>query len=93
MHEFFDIVVIFRLQPNQIVDLPNRKSDSGTCRVQMLRSVGPWSCGQRIEKSIMTAWAESIMVAERFIYIENQVCVHSDIAIRGCEPEAYLLVI
>lgn len=47
--------------------------EQGTCRVQLLRSVGKWSVGTaHTENSILNAYVESIRQAKHFIYIENQ---------------------
>ncbi|KAG1469040.1 hypothetical protein G6F56_003493 [Rhizopus delemar] len=52
---------------------------SRNCRVQILRSVSPWSIGsmERIEYSILNAYIELIRESEHFIYIENQFFVTS----------------
>ncbi len=52
--------------------VPRVADDSGTCKVQVLRSIGKWSVGTRTECSIMNCWVETIQGAQRFIYIENQ---------------------
>ncbi|KAJ8655156.1 hypothetical protein O0I10_009191 [Lichtheimia ornata] len=45
----------------------------GTCRTQVLRSVGEWSLGvDETEHSIQNAYVSSILSAEHFVYIENQ---------------------
>lgn len=44
----------------------------GSCRVQVLRSSGPWSTGSDTEHSILTGWCNAITNAQKFIYIENQ---------------------
>lgn len=45
----------------------------GTCRVQVLRSVGDWSLGvEKTEHSIQNAYISAIHDAEHFVYIENQ---------------------
>lgn len=54
------------------VDLVNRSSETGTCQVQVLRSVGPWSLGIPTENSIMQCWVNTINNANHLIYIENQ---------------------
>ena len=46
--------------------------ESGTCKVQVLRSVGKWAVGTKTENSIYNCWVETIQGAQRFIYIENQ---------------------
>eukprot|EP01031_Cornospumella_fuschlensis_P036058 gene36058-43728_t len=46
--------------------------DSGSCVVQLLRSVGQWSVGTKVECSIMRCYLETIQNAHHFIYIENQ---------------------
>ena len=51
------------------------KSNSSSCNVQVLRSVGPWSIGWKgttKETSIYNCYLEEIKNAEHFIYIENQ---------------------
>jgi phosphatidylserine/phosphatidylglycerophosphate/cardiolipin synthase-like enzyme len=51
----------------------NFASNSGTCHVQVLRSVGSWSIGTSVtEKSIQNAWCTAITNANHFVYIENQ---------------------
>ena len=44
----------------------------GTCRIQVIRSVGDWSIGCPTENSIYDAYTELIRTSEHFIYIENQ---------------------
>lgn len=44
----------------------------GTCKVQIVRSVGDWSLGCPTENSIYEAYIELIKNSEHFIYIENQ---------------------
>lgn len=51
--------------------------DSGSCVVQLLRSVGKWSIGTKIENSILKCYIETIQNAHHFIYIENQFFVGS----------------
>eukprot|EP00981_Chlorochromonas_danica_P012554 scaffold5146_cov164-Ochromonas_danica.AAC.3 len=51
--------------------------DSGSCVVQLLRSVGKWSIGTKIENSILKCYIETIQNANHFIYIENQFFVGS----------------
>ncbi|RYH23734.1 hypothetical protein EON65_17430 [archaeon] len=46
--------------------------DSGSCVVQLLRSVGQWSVGTKVECSIMRCYIETIQNAHHLIYIENQ---------------------
>jgi phosphatidylserine/phosphatidylglycerophosphate/cardiolipin synthase-like enzyme len=47
--------------------------EQGTCKVQLLRSVGKWSIGTlNPEISILNAYIESIRQSKHFIYIENQ---------------------
>lgn len=50
----------------------SRTSRGGTCKVQVLRSLGPWSGGIDREQSIMNGYNEAITNAKKFIYIENQ---------------------
>ncbi|KAI8359820.1 hypothetical protein BD560DRAFT_449073 [Blakeslea trispora] len=47
---------------------------SESCRVQILRSVSPWSIGSvdHVEKSIQNAYVESIRDSKHLVYIENQ---------------------
>ena len=47
---------------------------SGTCCVQVLRSVGTWSLGlcTNREQSIHAAWCDAITNSKHFVYIENQ---------------------
>ncbi|KAG8686746.1 hypothetical protein FRC11_008434 [Ceratobasidium sp. 423] len=57
------------------VDLLDGKDDhpsSGSCRVQVVRSVGDWSHGVLIEDSVHHAYVQMIREARYFIYIENQ---------------------
>ncbi|KAL1922133.1 uncharacterized protein VTP21DRAFT_10775 [Calcarisporiella thermophila] len=51
----------------------------GSCEVQILRSVSPWSIGSlsHVEHSIQNAYVACIESAERFIYIENQFFITS----------------
>ncbi|CAI2368575.1 unnamed protein product [Moneuplotes crassus] len=49
------------------------KKKQGTCKCQVLRSSCNWSTGiLRVEHSIMNAYIDLILNAEKFIYIENQ---------------------
>ncbi|KAI8047669.1 uncharacterized protein B0P05DRAFT_565544 [Gilbertella persicaria] len=52
---------------------------STSCRVQILRSVSPWSIGSidYVEHSIQTAYIESIRDSNYLVYIENQFFVTS----------------
>ncbi|KAG2234816.1 hypothetical protein INT48_006733 [Thamnidium elegans] len=52
---------------------------SESCRVQILRSVSPWSIGSidHVEHSIQTAYVDSICNSKHLIYIENQFFVSS----------------
>eukprot|EP00742_Colponemidia_sp_Colp-10_P008039 GILJ01008674.1.p1 GENE.GILJ01008674.1~~GILJ01008674.1.p1 ORF type:complete len:1307 (-),score=215.05 GILJ01008674.1:364-4284(-) len=45
---------------------------AGTCRCQVVRSVGGWSFGLNTEASIQDAYLHLIENAQHFIYIENQ---------------------
>merc|ERR1712137_893361 len=45
---------------------------AGASTCQIVRSVGPWSCGVEIERSIQSAYQDMIEKAEHYIYIENQ---------------------
>lgn len=61
------------------LDLVSRLADdSGTCKVQVLRSVGKWSVGTKTECSILNCWVESIQGAQRFVYIESQFFIGSN---------------
>eukprot|EP01038_Epipyxis_sp_PR26KG_P013202 gene13202-17691_t len=53
-------------------DLLSKFSKDGTCKVQVLRSIGKWSIGTRTECSIQNCWIETIRNSKRLIYIENQ---------------------
>lgn len=44
----------------------------GTCKIQVIRSVGDWSMGCPTENSIYEAYVKLIESSEHFIYIENQ---------------------
>lgn len=58
--------------------MPRVIDEQGTCRVQLLRSVGKWSVGtSSVESSIQNAYIECIQQAKHFIYIENQFFVSS----------------
>ncbi|QRW15556.1 phospholipase [Rhizoctonia solani] len=48
------------------------RTPSGTCRVQVVRSVGDWSHGVLTEDSVQQAYIQLIREAQHFIYIENQ---------------------
>ncbi|BGP15028.1 hypothetical protein JCM10213_002827 [Rhodosporidiobolus nylandii] len=51
---------------------------TGTCEVQICRSVGPWSMGiSHIEHSIQNAYIKAIQLSDHFVYIENQFFVTS----------------
>ncbi len=55
------------------VETPSRVWDaSGTCKVQLLRSIGKWSTGTKTECSILNCYLETIASAKHLIYIENQ---------------------
>lgn len=65
-------------QESRFLDIPKRLTDNmGTCKVQLLRSVGKWSVGTKTDSSIMNCWVETIRSANHFIYIENQFFVGS----------------
>lgn len=60
------------------IEVPSRLWDgSGTCKVQLLRSIGKWSTGTKEEVSIQNCYIDSINNAKHFIYIENQFFVSS----------------
>lgn len=43
---------------------------TGTCEVQICRSVGPWSMGiSHIEHSIQNAYIKAIQLSDHFVYI------------------------
>ena len=43
---------------------------TGTCEVQICRSIGPWSMGVgHVENSIQTAYIKAISLSEHFVYI------------------------
>jgi phosphatidylserine/phosphatidylglycerophosphate/cardiolipin synthase-like enzyme len=55
------------------IEVPNRLWDgNGTCKVQLLRSIGKWSTGTNAEISIQNCYIDTINNAKHFIYIENQ---------------------
>ncbi|KAG8850840.1 hypothetical protein FRB96_009577 [Tulasnella sp. 330] len=54
-------------------DIPDPHAmPTGTCNVQVVRSICDWSHGQLIEHSIQNAYLQLINEANHFIYIENQ---------------------
>ena len=51
------------------IETPSRLwDDSGTCKVQLLRSIGKWSTGTREETSIQNCYIDSISSAKHFIW-------------------------
>mmetsp|Transcript_13874 Transcript_13874/g.30604 ORF Transcript_13874/g.30604 Transcript_13874/m.30604 type:complete len:479 (+) Transcript_13874:1-1437(+) len=58
-------------------DTPSRLPGHGSCRVQLLRSVGKWSTGTRTEHSILSAYLDAIKNSTHLVYIENQFFVGS----------------
>jgi phospholipase D1/2 len=44
----------------------------GSCDVQIVRSVGPWSVGTHVEDSVHSAYLDVLRAAKHYIYIENQ---------------------
>lgn len=52
--------------------VPRLPDNGGTCRVQLLRSVGKWSVGTKTECSILNAYVDAIRNSHRLVYIENQ---------------------
>lgn len=51
---------------------------TGTCEIQICRSVGPWSMSiQHIEHSIQNAYCKAIQLSDHFVYIENQFFITS----------------
>ncbi len=69
---FFNISTFFHNNLTGIDSVSRLCDDRGTCSVQVLRSVGPWSIGTKTETSIMACYLDTIRNAEHFIYIENQ---------------------
>ncbi|GAA5927466.1 uncharacterized protein JCM15063_005909 [Sporobolomyces koalae] len=60
--------------PKQLQDL----RITGTCEVQICRSVGPWSMGiTHVEHSIQNAYIKAIQLSDHFVYIENQFFISS----------------
>ncbi|GAA5892771.1 uncharacterized protein JCM6883_007468 [Sporobolomyces salmoneus] len=60
--------------PQQLQDL----RITGTCEVQICRSVGPWSMGiTHVEHSIQNAYIKAIQLSDHFVYIENQFFISS----------------
>jgi hypothetical protein len=57
--------------------VPRLCNDQGSCKVQVLRSVGKWSIGTKTECSILNCYLETIQNSHRFIYIENQFFIGS----------------
>jgi len=59
------------------VPLPQPTAEN-QCTVQVLRSAGPWSLGvNSTEQSIQSAWAQAIIEAKHFVYIEQQYFITS----------------
>jgi hypothetical protein len=55
------------------IESPSRLWDgNGTCKVQLLRSIGKWSTGTKEEISIQNCYIDTINNAKHFVYIENQ---------------------
>lgn len=52
--------------------------NTGSCKVQVLRSVGKWSIGTDTEHSIWNCYSELISQSKRLIYIENQFFISSN---------------
>ncbi|POY74084.1 hypothetical protein BMF94_2896 [Rhodotorula taiwanensis] len=51
---------------------------TGTCEVQICRSVSPWSIGiSHVEHSIQNAYIKCIQLSDHFVYIENQFFITS----------------
>ncbi|GAA5869931.1 hypothetical protein JCM3774_000531 [Rhodotorula dairenensis] len=51
---------------------------TGTCEVQICRSVSPWSMGiSHVEHSIQNAYIKAIQLSDHFVYIENQFFITS----------------
>ncbi|KAI7858196.1 hypothetical protein BDC45DRAFT_499033 [Circinella umbellata] len=51
---------------------PETRGHHGTCRTQVLRSIGQWSLGLDTEHSIQNAYIATIYEAKHYVYIENQ---------------------
>ncbi|KAI5474220.1 phospholipase D, partial [Pseudohyphozyma bogoriensis] len=63
------------------------KRITGTCEVQICRSVGPWSMGiSHVEHSIQNAYIKAIQLSDHFVYIENQFFISST-RVEGVEIE------
>lgn len=64
---------MFHDHARQCDPVPRLIDESGTCKVQLLRSVGKWSVGTaQTEMSIFNAYVDAIRNAKHLIYIENQ---------------------
>ncbi|KAI9493053.1 hypothetical protein BDB00DRAFT_825220 [Zychaea mexicana] len=61
-------------QPNRHLHRfePGTRGIHGTCRAQVLRSIGEWSLGLDTEHSIQNAYMSTIYEAKHYVYIENQ---------------------
>ncbi|KAK4057861.1 Phospholipase D1 [Microbotryomycetes sp. JL221] len=60
---------------------------TGTCEMQICRSVGPWSMGiSHVEHSIQNAYCKAIQLSDHFVYIENQFFITST-EVEGTEIE------
>ena len=70
--ELLSISTLFHTFYPNLETLPRVPDASGTCNVQLLRSIGTWSTGARTECSIQNCYVDTIASAKHFIYIENQ---------------------
>lgn len=63
---------------SRVFDLVSRlPNEEGTCKVQLLRSIGRWSIGTKLECSILNCYMETIKNSHSFVYIENQFFIGS----------------
>ena len=63
---------------NDEIEIPK-----GTCKIQVIRSVGDWSLGCPTENSIYEAYIELIKSSKHFIYIENQFLITQSFCFDG----------
>jgi hypothetical protein len=67
----YNMSLLFHESRHNIDHLSSPVSE-GTCKVQVLRSCGPWSAAIPAETSIQQCWINLIKHSEKFVYIENQ---------------------
>ena len=70
----------------------SRWEDSGTCIVQVIRSMDLWSGASRLDRSIYGAYLKAVNSAQHYIYIENQY-LSSNIAGGGVENTVMLRIL